>query len=208
MFKTTGTETRRRIPAGILLLVALATTGCGHFGGWGCGRWGQGCDSCRQPGACDPCRQPTACQQGGCRLRGWCGRGCGQPCGNDCQSCEPCDPCCSWRARLCGCCFGWLHCRSNAIPDTLPLGSTVRAHYQTMETNAEAADFIFHRHDFVGKTVQLTPDARDKIPEVAARMRTQAVSRADRKKREQLRPRLGPTPEELCRSDTDRSGGA
>ena len=42
-----------------------------------------------------------------------------------------------------------------------------------METNAEAADFIFHRHDFVGKTVQLTPDARDKIPEIAARMRTQ-----------------------------------
>ena len=53
------------------------------------------------------------------------------------------------------------------------MGSTVRAHYQTMETNAEAADFIFHRHDFVGKTVQLTPDARDKIPEIAARMRTQ-----------------------------------
>jgi hypothetical protein len=72
--------------------------------------------------------------------------------------------------------FGWLcapFCRrSNAIPETLPLGSTVRAHYQVMETNAEAADFIFHRHDFVGQSAQLTPDGRDKLLEVAVRMKS------------------------------------
>lgn len=68
--------------------------------------------------------------------------------------------------------FGWLHRKSNAIPETLPLGSTVRAHYQVMETNAEAADFIFHRHDFVGETAELTPDGKDKVLEIAARMRS------------------------------------
>ncbi len=41
-----------------------------------------------------------------------------------------------------------------------------------METNGEAADFIFHRHDFVGQTAQLTPDGRDKILEVAVRMKS------------------------------------
>lgn len=41
-----------------------------------------------------------------------------------------------------------------------------------METNGEAADFIFHRHDFVGQTAELTPDARDKILEIAVRMKS------------------------------------
>jgi len=57
-----------------------------------------------------------------------------------------------------------------AIPETLPLGSTVRAHDQVMQTNAEASDFTFHRHDFVAQTAHLTPDAKDKIIEIAARM--------------------------------------
>ncbi|MGD9855858.1 MAG: hypothetical protein AB7U20_13010 [Planctomycetaceae bacterium] len=48
----------------------------------------------------------------------------------------------------------------------------MRAHYQVMETNGEASDFIFHRHDFVGQTAQLTPDGRDKILEIAVRMKS------------------------------------
>lgn len=59
-----------------------------------------------------------------------------------------------------------------AIPDVQPLGSVVRAHYHTMQTNAEAADFIFHRHEFVGKTAELTPRGKDHIVEVGARMRS------------------------------------
>ena len=63
--------------------------------------------------------------------------------------------------------------RSSSIPDTLPLGHTVRSHYQTMETNAEAVDFILNLNDFVGSTATLTPDGKDKILEIAARMRSQ-----------------------------------
>lgn len=58
------------------------------------------------------------------------------------------------------------------IPDTYPLGSVVRAHYHTQETNGEATDFIFTRNEFVGNTAQLTPYGKDHILEVAARMRS------------------------------------
>lgn len=68
--------------------------------------------------------------------------------------------------------FGWAWRKPNAIPETLPLGSTVRAHDQVMQTNAEAVDFILYQHDFVGQTAQLTPDGRDKVLEIAARMRS------------------------------------
>lgn len=63
-----------------------------------------------------------------------------------------------------------MHTRSNAIPETLPLGSTVRSHYQVMQTNGEAADFILHDLDFVGHTTNLTPDGKDHLLEIAARM--------------------------------------
>lgn len=72
------------------------------------------------------------------------------------------------RNALCG----WCYRRSGAIPQTLPLGSTVRAHYQVMQTNGEAADFIFHRHDFIGQTAELTPDGKDHLLEIAARLRS------------------------------------
>lgn len=48
----------------------------------------------------------------------------------------------------------------------------MRSHYQVMETNAEAADFIIHLHDFVGETATLTPDGKDHVLEIAARMRS------------------------------------
>jgi hypothetical protein len=67
----------------------------------------------------------------------------------------------------CGC--GWpSRC---GVPDRYPLGSVNRAHYQTMEANAEAADFILHRHEFVGDTSDLTPDGKDHLLEIAARAR-------------------------------------
>ena len=62
--------------------------------------------------------------------------------------------------------------RNPSIPDRYPIGSVVRAHYQAMQTNGEAADFILHRNDFVGDTAELTPDGRDRVLEIAARMRS------------------------------------
>lgn len=85
--------------------------------------------------------------------------------------CGSCNKCCAgggWCGK-----FGGYFCRtSNAIPDVLPLGSTVRAHDQVMQTNAEAADFILYRLNFVGQTAELTSDGKDQILEIAARMRS------------------------------------
>ncbi len=67
---------------------------------------------------------------------------------------------------------GLLHRRTLSIPDVYPLGSTTRAHWHRMETNAEATDFILHRHDFVGSTAELTPDGKDRVLEIAGRMRS------------------------------------
>jgi hypothetical protein len=41
-----------------------------------------------------------------------------------------------------------------------------------MEANAEAADFILHRNEFVGDTADLTPYGKDHILEIAARARS------------------------------------
>lgn len=105
-------------------------------------RLGKGCEACGDQACCET-----------------------SPCGN-------CDRCghggglhaVGW--RLCG----WMWKKSNAIPDTLPLGSVVRAHDQVMQTNGEAADFIMYRHQFVGQTAELTSDGKDHIVEIAARM--------------------------------------
>jgi hypothetical protein len=70
----------------------------------------------------------------------------------------------------CGC--GWCWPSRCGVPDRYPLGSVNRAHYQTMEANAEAADFILHRHEFVGETAELTPYGKDHLLEIAARARS------------------------------------
>ncbi len=62
--------------------------------------------------------------------------------------------------------------RSNAIPEKLPLGSTIRAHFHQMQTNAEASDFVFYNNDFKENTAELTPYAKDRILEIGARMRS------------------------------------
>ena len=95
---------------------------------------------------------------------------------NSCHSCKTCQSCDSCECGGGGgkkCCGGGLHWwRSHAIPDRYPLGSVNRAHYYAMQTNGEASDFILHRNDFVGETAELTPDGKDHIMEIAARMRS------------------------------------
>ena len=88
-----------------------------------------------------------------------------------CNSCNSCNPCCG---RGWGYQPGMLHARmrSEAIPDRYPLGSITRAPFHVMQTNAEATDFVLYRNDFVGETAELTPDGRDHVMEIAARMRS------------------------------------
>ncbi len=70
---------------------------------------------------------------------------------------------------LVGLACGCESCPSRCgVPDRYPLGSVNRAHYQTMEANAEAADFILHHNEFVGDTAELTPYGKDHILEIAA----------------------------------------
>jgi len=114
------------------------------------------CGSCSAPAGCDTCGP-----NGGGRA---CGQACGRDgCGNQCQQCG------GIRGRL----YGLIHRRSNAVPDTFPLGKVSEAWYYEMETNAEAVDFVIHDLDFVGQTTELTSDGKDHLMEIAARMRAQ-----------------------------------
>lgn len=108
-----------------------------------------GCAHCN---TCGPAGGP-GCGTAGCRLAG----------------CTGCGGCCS---KLYWTLFGWAWKKNNAIPETLPLGSTVRAHEQVMETNGEAADFIIYQHEFVGQTAELNSSGKDHVLEIAARMRS------------------------------------
>ena len=102
----------------------------------------------------------------GCQTCGWWG-----------GSCDKCEENCGESGSNCGgwrdSCSSWWHRNAGlSVPETLPLGSIVRAHYHTMQTNAEAADFIMHDLDFTGSTAALTPAGRDRIMEIAARARS------------------------------------
>src|SRR5262249_18628078 len=93
------------------------------------------------------------------------------PCGNGCNTCGTSRFGCGG-GGCCGALYARLFPRTLAIPDQLPVGAVERAHFHQMQTNAEAADFILYQMDFVGQTAELTPDGKDKINEIAARMRS------------------------------------
>lgn len=139
---------------GALVLSIALVTGCAHT---------SNCDTCQpagemyQTGSSDSCQ--TDCET------------CETACETACETCEEdCDSCGKCRGGL----WGWWYARfrSHSIPEVLPLGVIPRAHYQAMETNGEAVDFILFRHDFVLATAELTSDGKDKILEIAARMRS------------------------------------
>jgi len=50
-----------------------------------------------------------------------------------------------------------------------PLGAVNDTFWETQQTNAEAADFIFHDHEFRGETAQLAPAAKQHLEQVAMR---------------------------------------
>jgi len=51
-----------------------------------------------------------------------------------------------------------------------PLGQVTDAHWETQQTNAEASDFIFYDHEFVGNTAALTPAGQTHLLQVALRL--------------------------------------
>lgn len=84
--------------------------------------------------------------------------------------------CCSRSCGL-GCGLALPHCdianhSRNMVPQVYPLGSVMRSHLHTEQTNAEATDFVFNLVHFTGETAHLTPDGKDHLMEVAARMRS------------------------------------
>jgi hypothetical protein len=51
-----------------------------------------------------------------------------------------------------------------------PLGQVTDSFWETQQTNAEAADFIFYDHEFVDDTAQLGPGAKRHLESVALRL--------------------------------------
>jgi hypothetical protein len=141
----------RTLSYGAILGGAVSAIGCTTLGLPGLPCHHGSCGSCSAPtGVCDTCGPG-------------CGNGIGGQCGDGCQQCG------GIRGRICG----LFHRRSNAVPDTFPLGKVSEAWYYEMETNAEAVDFVIHDLDFVGQTTELTSDGKDHVMEIAARMRAQ-----------------------------------
>ena len=51
-----------------------------------------------------------------------------------------------------------------------PLGQVSDSFWETQQTNAEAADFIFYDHEFVGDSARLTKAAQQHLEQVAQRL--------------------------------------
>ncbi|MBN2577865.1 MAG: hypothetical protein JXB10_02655 [Pirellulales bacterium] len=78
------------------------------------------------------------------------------------------------------CCLFLMGCQCNpfrhgcvqgpAYDRPFPLGQVTDAHWDTQQTNAEASDFVFYDHEFVGDTSQLTPLGEKHLYQVAWRL--------------------------------------
>ncbi len=70
--------------------------------------------------------------------------------------------------------LGWLAgCASDGSPPhdrPYPIGQVTDAHWETQQTNAEAADFVFFEHEFVKDTPNLAPSAKRHLESVALRL--------------------------------------
>ena len=51
-----------------------------------------------------------------------------------------------------------------------PLGQVTDSFWETQQTNAEAADFVFYDHEFSGNTAQLAPGTKQHLESVALRL--------------------------------------
>ncbi|QDT38944.1 hypothetical protein [Stratiformator vulcanicus] len=125
-------------------ILLTISTGCSHYSG------------CLASKDCGEAECGESCSTGSCSTGS---------CGSGLFGCKLCG---GGAGMLGGC----LCRRHKAIPDTLPLGSTIRAHFHTMQTNAEASEFIMHRHEFVRSSSELSPVGKDHIVEIAARAKS------------------------------------
>ena len=62
------------------------------------------------------------------------------------------------------------HPPSTNFDRPFPLGAVTDVFWETQQTNAEAADFIFFDHEFKGKTAELAPGAKRHLESVALRL--------------------------------------
>ncbi len=79
-----------------------------------------------------------------------------------------------------GCAWPYHHsdhtCKTYGGPPYFPVGQVTDSHWETQQTNAEAADFIFYDHEFRYdttkhvETAQLSPRAKKKLEQVALRL--------------------------------------
>jgi hypothetical protein len=51
-----------------------------------------------------------------------------------------------------------------------PVGQNSDSFWETQQTNAEAADFVFYDHEFKGNTAELSPGAKKHLEQVALRL--------------------------------------
>ena len=72
---------------------------------------------------------------------------------------------------LCGMFAGCHNFHVGAQHDRpFPLGSTSDVFWETQQTNAEASDFTFFDHEFLGHTAELAPSAKRHLESVALRL--------------------------------------
>ncbi len=166
----------------LLAVASLMTAGCSGLLHRSAKGHSDGCTTAGcQTGGCET----GGCSHDGCSSCGtrkkWYKLGKKDKCADGCETCNDCSQKTIGKCKSCGtggccltngCCGSCLASRSLAIPDIYPVGAVMRAHFHQMQTNAEAADFIFYQKDFVLESAELTPDGKDKIFEIAARMRS------------------------------------
>jgi hypothetical protein len=77
---------------------------------------------------------------------------------------------CHWCRRGDDCPPGGKGHRLPLVDRPFPVGQVSDSFWETQQTNAEAADFIFYDHEFRGNTAELAPGARRHLEQVALRL--------------------------------------
>lgn len=62
------------------------------------------------------------------------------------------------------------HGKGPAYDRPFPVGQNSDSFWETQQTNAEAADFVFYDHEFKGNTAELAPGAKKHLEQVALRL--------------------------------------
>ena len=62
------------------------------------------------------------------------------------------------------------YARLPQVDRPFPVGQVTDSFWETQQTNAEAADFIFYDHEFRGNTAELAPGAKKHLEQVALRL--------------------------------------